>query len=434
MTDTPSSSARLGAPFWFLAAGVPLAALDLSIMDALLPDIVSQLSISVADASVVDAITITVGGSLMVPAGKLGDLIGAKRVLLTGLIILVIASLTTGLATGLGMLMAGRIGQGIAFAMILTAVIAMLNRDYPQGPPRARAFALFFAVSYTAIGTAPLVGALLGEYGSWRWAFLVNAPLAAVVVVGVYRLTQGIPAAGSMRSFNLLGSVLLVFAMGLILFAIQQGSRYGWLWLQEGIVFLGRPWAFALSPTPVMLGLGAVLLTAFILLERWRAKRKLDVLLDTQLFKVRSYVWGTTAIAMTVSASIGALLVVSLYAEYILGAGAVKAGLIVAPFALGALATVSVSAWLARFSGKKVGVISLGVQLIAMLILIAAFSVKGLPFVIGAAMVFLGVSVAGISVMTSLSLTDVSAQLAGEAAGVQTSTRYLICGFAMVVM
>jgi MFS family permease len=434
LTDTPPLNRPLGAPYWFLIAGVPLAALDVSIMDVLLPDIVRQLNISVADASLVDAITVTVAGAFMVPAGKLGDLIGAKHVLLTGLIVLVAASLTTGVATGLGMLMAGRVGEGIAFATILTAVIAMLNHDYPGGPVRMRAFALFFAVSYSALGLAPLVGAFLAEYGSWRWAFLVNTPLAAVVVVGVFRLTPGIPAAGSTRSFDLLGSVLLVFAMGLILFAVQQSSRYGWLWSHPGIEFFGLTWALALSPTPVILGLGGVLLAAFILLEKWRAKRQLDVLLDTQLFRVRSYVWGTIAIAMVASAAIGAMLVVSLYAEYILGAGAIAAGLIVAPLGLGALATVPLGAWLARFSGKKVSVISLGVQVIAVLILLAALSIKGLPFAIAIAMALLGTSVVGMSAMTSLALADVSAQLSGEAAGVQTSARYLICGFAMVVM
>ena len=434
MTDTPSSSPSLGARYWFLVAGVPLAAADVTIMDALLPDIVRQLNISVADASLVDAITVTVGGSLMVPAGKLADLIGAKRVLLTGLIILLIASLTTGLATGLGMLMAGRIGQGIVFAMVLTTVIAMLNRDYPQGPLRSRAFSLFFAISFCLVGLAPLIGALLTEYGSWRWAFLANAPLAVVVVVGVYRLTPAVPGAGSAQSFNLIGSALLVFAMGLILFAIQQGSRYGWLWSREGIEFLGRPWTLALSPTPVMLGVGAVLLTVFMLIERWRAKRNLDVILDMQLFRVGSYVWGTIGIALACSALICALLVVSLYGEYVLGASAIVAGLMVAPVGLGSLATAPISAWLARFPGKTIGVISIIVQLIGVLILIAAFSVKGFPFVIGAVMFFIGVSIAGVSAMTSLALRDVSPQLTGEAAGIQTSTRYLICGFAMVVM
>jgi MFS family permease len=434
MADSPSTTRPLGARYWFLVAGVPLAAADVTIMDALLPDIVRQLNISVADASLVDAITVTVGGSLMVPAGKLGDLIGARRVLLTGLIILVVASLTTGLATGLGMLRAGRIGQGIVFAMVLTTVIAMLNRDYPQGPVRARAFALFFALSFCLVGLAPLIGALLGEYGSWRWAFLVNAPLAVVVVVGVYRLTPAVPAAGSRHSFDLLGSVLLVLSMGLILFAIQQGSRYGWLWSQEGIEFLGWSWTLSLSPTPVMLGLGAVLLIAFILVERWRAKRQLDVVLDMKLFRIPSYAWGTIGIALACSALICAMLVVSLYGEYVLGASAIMAGMMVAPVGLGSLATAPLSGWLARSSGKTVGVVSIVVQLIGVLILIAAFSIKGFPFVIGAVMFFMGASIAGVSAMTSLALRDVPAELTGEAAGIQTSTRYLICGFAMVVM
>jgi hypothetical protein len=223
--------------------------------------------------------------------------------------------------------------------------------------------------------------------------------------------------------------------MGLILFAIQQGSRYGWLWSQEGIAFVGRPWTLELSPTPVMLGLGVVLLTAFMVLERWRAKRRLDVVLDMQLFHVRSYVWATIAIAMAASASIGALLVTSLYAEYTLGASAITAGLMVAPVGAAVLVTGAVREWLARFSDKTVGVIGIGVQLIAVLILIAAFSLEGIPFVIGAAMFLLGIAwIAGVSAMTSLALADVTTQLTGEAVGIQTSARYLICGFAMVVM
>lgn len=319
--------------------------------------------------------------------------------------------------------------------MVLTTAIAILNRDYPQGPTRARAFALFVGATIAAVGLAPLLGAFMGEHGSWRWAFLVNAPLAAVVVVGVYRLTPEVAPSGSMRSFDVLGSALLVVAMGLILFAVQQGSRYGWIWSREGIEFLGRPWTLALSPSPVLLGLGVILLSAFLLLERRRAKRQLDVVLDMQLLQIRSYVWGTIAVAMMLSASVGVLLVVSLYAEYILGASAIKAGLMVAPLGLAVLATNPVSAQLAQFSGKTVGIISVGAQLIAVLILIAALSVEGLPFVIGAAMFVLGLAwIAGMSAMTSLMLADIPAQLSGEAVGLQTSARNLICGFAMVVM
>ena len=435
MTDQSSTTASLGPPFWFLAAGVPLVAIDVSIMDVLLPDVVEQLNISVADASLVDAITVTVAGAFMVPAGKLGDLVVAKRVLLTGLIILVVSSLTTGMATRLAILMAGRIGQGIAFAMLLPTTIAMLNRDYPQGPARARAFALFMGMSIAAIGLAPLIGAFIGEHTSWRLAFLANAPLAAVVVVGAYRFILEVPPGGSRLSFDVPGSVLLAIAMGLILFAVQQGNRYGWLWSQQGIEFLGRLWTIVVSPTPLLLGLAVILLVAFTLLERSREKRHLDVVLDTKLFHVRSYVWGTIAIGLAASASIGALLVVSLYAEYILGTTPIAAGLMGAPLGLAVLATGPASARLAPLPGKTVGITCIAVQLIAVLILIAAFSVKGLPLLIGGAMLLLGISwIIGMSTMTSLVLTDVPAQLSGDAVGVQTSARYLICGFAMVIM
>jgi len=435
MPDQPSAARPFGLGFWFLIAGVPLVAVDVSIMDVLLPDIVRQLNISVADASLVDAITVTAAGALVVPVGKLADRFGAKHLLLAGLIILIGGSLTTGLATGLVVLIAGRIAQGAAFAMVLTTVIAMLNREYPQEPARARAFALYFAVAVGALGLAPLVGALLGEYASWRWAFLANAPLAAFVALGNYRLTPKVPAVGSTRSFDALGSLLLVVALGLILFGVQQGSRYGWVKSRDGIELFGRAWTPELSPIPVLLGLGVALLIAFMLLERWRSKQQLDVVLNTRLFKVRSFVWGSLAIALAASASMGALLVVSLYAEYILDKAPIAAGLMVAPLGLAVFATGTIRARLARFSAKTIGMISVGVQLIAVVILIAAFSVKGFPLIIGAAMFILGVfMISGMSAITSLVLADIPAQLSGEAAGIQTSVRFLICGFAMVVI
>lgn len=435
MPEQPSETTSFGPCFWFLIAGVPLVAVDVSIMDVMLPDIVKHLDISVANASLVDAVTVTIAGALTVAAGKLGDMFGAKRLLLVGLIVLIGGSLATGLAAGLEMLIAGRIAQGAAFAIVLTMVIAMLNRDYPGGPERARAFALYFALAVAAIGLAPLIGALMKEYASWRWAFLVNAPFAAVVAIGNYRLRPKAPAVGSTRSFDALGSLMLIVALGMILFGIQQGSRYGWVKSREGIEILGWMWTAALSPTPVLIGLGVVLVILFTLLEHRRSKLQLDVVVDSRLFQIRSFVWGTLALAMAASASMGAILAVSLYAEYILGDGAITTGLMVAPLGLAVFVTGTVRARLDRLSARKIGMISVGVQMIAVLILIATFSVKGFPLVIAAAMFMLGVfMISGMSAMTSLVLEDVPAQLSGEAAGVQTSARFLICGFAMVLV
>jgi MFS family permease len=435
MPDQPSEPSPFGARFWFLIAGVPLVAVDVSIMDVLLPDIIKQLNISVANASLVDAATVTAAGALMVPVGKIGELIGAKRLMLAALILVICGSLATGLANGLGLLMAGRIMQGGAFAMILTTAMVMLNCDYPGGPARERAFAIYFAAAVGAVGLAPLAGALLMEYGSWRWAFLLNAPLAAVVAAGDYRFQPKAPAVESARSLDVLGSLLLVFATGLILFGIQQGSRYGWVKSREGIELFGRAWTQPLSPTPILLGLGVILIIAFMLLEGRRSKKQLDVILDTRLFKVRSFVWGSLAVGLAASASIGALLVVSLYAEYIRGAGAIAAGLMAAPLGLAVLVTDTVRVRLSRFAPKTVGMIAFGIQLIAVLVLIAAFSLNGHPLVIGAAMFLLGVFfIAGMSAMTSLVLGNVPAKLSGQAVGVQISARFIICGFAMVVI
>jgi len=437
MDDTQTTSKSLGAQFWFVAASCPLVAIDVSVMDSLLPDIIKQLGISVADASLVDAITVTVAGALMVPAGKLGDLFGTKRVLLAGIVMSIIGGLLTGLASGFGLLMAGRIAQGAAFALILTMGLATLNREYPQqDASRRRAFALYVSVAICSVGIAPVIGALLADYASWRWAFLVVPPAAAVVGFGILRVVPAAPGGTTtQRSFDALGALLLFIAVGLFLFAIQQGSRYGWWSAAQGISFLGRPWHLEPSPTPILFAVSALLLGMFLLFERWRANRQLDVVIDFRLFRIGSYIWGTLAIALSSSASIGALLMVSLYAEYVLNAGPLLAGLIVMPLGFAVLVTGPLGEWLARFPGRTIGLLGFAVQLAAVIVIVAASTPGGHPAVLAVAMFALGVAwVLSLSSLTSVILAAVPAQLAGDAVGVQTAARYLVCGFSMVVM
>jgi len=435
VSDPQPEASTFGPGFWFVVATSPVTAVDVSIIDALLPDIVKDLGISVGDASLVDAMTVTVAGALMVPAGKLGDLIGAKRVLLVGLVMAILGNLATGFANGLGMLMAGRVLQGAAFSMALPMAIATLNHDFPQGPDRRRAFALFMAAGVGSIGLAPIIGASIADHFSWRWAFLMVAPLAAIILAGIYRFVPAVPDGTPTKSFDAPGIVLLVLALGLALFSIQQGSRYGWWRAAEGIELFGRPWPFALSPTPVLLLIAATLVGVLLLIEQRRAREKLDVVVDLRLFEVRSFVWGTFALAFSSAASLGALLIVSLYAEYVLGASQVTAGSIVMPLGLAVLVTGPIGSRLAQVPGRTVGVLSLGAQLLAVVVLIAASTPQGWPAAMGAAMFVLGVAwVLSLSSLTSVILADVPAPLAGEAAGMQSATRFLICGFAMVVM
>jgi MFS family permease len=437
MDGSQKTTNALGAQFWFVAATCPLVAIDISVMDSLLPDIIKQLGISVADASIVDAITVTVAGALMVPSGKLGDLFGSKRVLLAGIVVAIISGLLTGLANGFGLLMAGRIAQGAAFAMILTMGLATLNREYPQQDDvRRRAFALYVSVAICSVGVAPVTGALLADYASWRWAFLVVPPAAAVVGFGVLRVVPAAPKGTiTTRSFDALGALLLFVAVGLFLFAIQQGSRYGWWSAAQGISFLGRPWHLAPSPTPILFGVSALLLGMFLLLERWRANRQLDVVIDFRLFHIGSYVWGSLAIALSSSASIGALLMVSLYAEYVISAGPLLAGLIVMPLGFAVLVTGPLGERLARFRGRTIGLLGFAIQLVAVIVIVVASTSEGHPVVLAFAMFALGVAwVLSLSSLTSVILSAVPAQLAGGAVGVQTAVRYLICGFSMVVM
>ena len=228
---------------------------------------------------------------------------------------------------------------------------------------------------------------------------------------------------------------MIVASLGMTLFGVHHGSRYGWLWSREGMEFFGRPWTFMVSPTGILLGFGLVLLIVFTLLERWRTKRRLDVVLDTRLFRISGFVWGTLAMALSTSAYYAAILVVSLYAEYILGVDKIKTGLMLAPLGIAAIFAGGIAARTSRFSRRTIGITSIGLQLTAVLSLVAAFYTEGLPLVIPAAMFVLGLTwIVGLAALSSLIMEIIPVDDSGQAAGAQTTVRFVGSGLAMVIV
>ena len=163
-----------------MCVGYFLVLLDVTIVNVALPTIGRRLHAGVSGLQwVVDGYALALAG-LMLTGGTLGDLHGHKRVVLCGLTVFGIASLGCGLAGSMGMLIVGRVGQGLGAALMLPGTLAVIANAYPDERERARAIGVWAGVGSCALPAGPLLGGMLVQGAGWRWVFLINVPIVAV--------------------------------------------------------------------------------------------------------------------------------------------------------------------------------------------------------------------------------------------------------------
>src|SRR6201990_1206168 len=157
--------------------------LDISIVNVALPSIQHDLHFSQANLTwVVNAFLVTFG-SLLLLAGRLGDLAGRKRVFLAGVVTFTVASLLCGIAPSEGALIAARFLQGIGAAAQASVILAIIVTEFPKPSERARAMSAYVFVSVAGGSLGLLAGGLLTEALSWRWVFFVNIPIGLATLV-----------------------------------------------------------------------------------------------------------------------------------------------------------------------------------------------------------------------------------------------------------
>jgi EmrB/QacA subfamily drug resistance transporter len=210
-----------------LTAGAFLANLDLFIVNIAFPAIQADFpGASLAGLSWVLSGYAIVFAALLVPAGRLADLVGRKRLFLVGVAVFVAASALCAAAPGPWALVAARVIQAIGAALMIPTSLALLLPEFPAGR-RAAAVGLWSAGAALAATMGPTIGGLLVE-ASWRWVFLVNLPLGAITGLAALRvLTESRdPVRG--RRPDLLGALLLCIGVGALALAIVKGGEWGW--------------------------------------------------------------------------------------------------------------------------------------------------------------------------------------------------------------
>jgi EmrB/QacA subfamily drug resistance transporter len=309
--------------------------IDASITNVALPSIGHALSFSQTDLSwVVNAYTLTFGGFLLL-GGRLADLIGRRRMFITGLVLFSLASLLGGLAQSEAWLIGARAVQGLGAAIVSPAALSIITTTFADGEERNRALGVWGAVAGAGGAAGVLLGGVLTSELSWRWVLFVNVPIGLACAMLAPRLLDESRSQAENRSFDIPGAVTVTAGLSLLVYALVDSVNAGW----------------GSTTTLARIAGAAVLLAAFVAIElRQRAP-----LMPMQIFKLRT-LRGANVVSLLIGMSLFSMFFfISLYMQQVLHYSALKTGISYLPLAVGIiLAAGAASAGTTRFGFKPV--------------------------------------------------------------------------------
>jgi EmrB/QacA subfamily drug resistance transporter len=330
----PVRGPRLGLALFLVSAAQFTLQLDFSIVNVALATIQREFGVSAADLQWIVTGYALPFGALLLLGGRIGDLTGHRRLLVTGLILFGLTSLVAGLAPNESVLIAARFAQGASAALVAPMTLAAVTDLYTGGAARARALGIFQGATAAGASSGIVLGGILTQYAGWRAIFLVNPPVIAVLVVATLRLLpRGHAAGGAGRGrLDVAGAVQVTVSVAALIFGLSQGQQHGFT-APETIVALAAA---------VLLGVG------FVLTERRVASPMVPVRVLAD--PARRVALGVMLLVSFVVS--GYVYFVVLFMQRVLHYSALRAGLglIVAP-----LTVLITSTWLARLLVARFG-------------------------------------------------------------------------------
>ncbi|MGW1158594.1 MFS transporter [Streptomyces sp. NPDC002513] len=397
----PTAPWRNGVALVASLLGFSVITIDVSAVNIALPAIRNSLSGGMAGLQwVVDAYTLMFA-ALMLSAGALADRIGARRAYVWGVTLFTLASLGCAFAPGIGVLVAARVAQGGAAAVVMPASLALIRQAYEDARARARAIALWTVGGSVAMAAGPVLGGLLTDSAGWRAVFLLNLPVGAVILGLLVRVPRSPRRPAALDGG---GQLTAVLALAGLAFAVIEGGHLGW------------------TSVPVLAAgvLAVVCGYAFRVVEarHRRPMVPLGILRDREVAV-------PLAVGFAVNAAFyGGVFLLGLYYQQLRGMSAIAAGLMFVPMSAVVTATNLVSPRLAERIGRRpvivAGQLVFTAAMLAMLPLTAhtpvwLVLVLLLPLSVGGAL--------AVPALTALLMDAVPKERAGTASGLLNSLR-----------
>lgn len=226
LAESPERGRGKGMALFVIASCQLMVVLDITIVNIALPHIQTSLGFSTESLSwVINAYTLTFGGLLLL-GGRLGDILGRRRVFIFGVLLFVFASLLGGLSQDSWQLLAARALQGVGGAIASPTALSLITTTFREGPERNRAFGVFAAVSAGGSAIGLLAGGVLVEWLDWRWVFFVNVPIGLLIALATPRYIR--ESERHPGHFDVLGALTSTVGMVLLVYGFIRASEDGW--------------------------------------------------------------------------------------------------------------------------------------------------------------------------------------------------------------
>ncbi len=416
--------------------GLFMINLDGNVVNLAMPTIIRQFNATLAQLEWISNAYMLTFAVLLITLGRLGDQIGRKKMFLAGLVGFTVGSALCGSAQNVGQLIAFRVLQGIGGSAMMPATLSLITANFPK-EEQGRAMGFWGGVAGLAFIMGPILGGWLTQSGlgtavnsflgirdNWRYVFYVNVPIGLLAFLYALAVVPESKDKTARHRLDIWGVALASLAVFLLTYGFVEGPRYGWWKASHDFVVAGaaiRP--LGLSIVPFLLGAAAVLGAAFLMYER---RRRVDPLVDLSLFRNRNYSVGMITGVILNFALMGAMFLMPLFCQSVLGIDPIHTGTLMLPFAMALL----IASPLAGILSDRIGgtyVLLAGLVILAFSeLLVAHFRVDTRASELFVPFVIMGLGM-GLSMtpLTNLTLYGVASARTGGASGVLSTMRQI---------
>jgi EmrB/QacA subfamily drug resistance transporter len=306
---------------------------DASIVNVALPTIRHDLHFSVQNLQwVLSGYLLTYGGFMLL-GGRAADLLGRRRILVTGMVVFALSSLTGGLASDSTMLIGARLVQGIGAAMMLPATLSILTTTFREGKDRNTALGAWGAIAGLASAVGVFLGGLLTEDVGWRWVLWVNLPVVAILLVATFRVVGRDRPLERVKNFDALGAFLVTGGMLLLIYTLVNAPSAGW----------------GTTRTVAGLAVAGLLFLAFFVNER----RNANPLVPLSIFRIKGLAAADATQVIAMAGFYSMFFFITLYMQNVLGFSQIQAGTAYLPVTAGVVVSSGIASQLFARLGTR---------------------------------------------------------------------------------
>lgn len=419
-TDSRSATAAgSGLVLAVLAAGQFLMTLDSSVMNVSMATVAADLGTTITGIQTAITLYTLVMATLMITGGKVGTIMGRRRAFALGLMIYGAGSLVTASAPNLMVLLIGwSLLEGIGAALIMPAIVALVAANFPN-EKRSAAYGLVAAAGAMAVAAGPLIGGAVTTFASWRYVFVGEVVIVAVILLMLRRINDVPPAKVRL---DLIGSVLSVVSLGMLVFGVLRSAEWGWIRAEpDGTQVLG------LSPVIWLLIGGLLVLYVFLRWETHLAGTGTEPLIDPRILQNRQLAGGLSMFFAQFTVQAGVFFTVPLFLSVVLELDALQTGIRLIPLSVALLLSAAgIPKLRPHANPRRVVRFGLASMLVGILFLVAGMDPGANAGVVAVPMLLMGLGLGALaSQLGAVTVSAVPDAQSAEVGGLQNTATNL---------